>query len=293
MKLLAVSDIHYNFPGRKEKIKKLADYVNDSDAKYFIIAGDVGVDYHEIQECLSLFQNFKGGKIAVLGNHDLWSTEEDFWTKRENLFDLYKKCGFILLDRKPFVEQEIAFVGNIGWYDYSFFDPSYLYPESYVRIFKTHEWKKVKELSLEDWLDLLQRKTMWSTTGYIQWNDVNFIKKNISDEELTDRMVDLFAQHLKSLPTNVKYVIAVIHHIPFEELIERREYDNCWSFGNAFVGSKKFGDLIKQDKRIRIVICGHQHIPRQAVIERNKKERILCYEASFNENSPCEIYLNF
>ena len=123
MKIVTVADLHYNEEARP-RAEALAHAACASEADVLVLAGDCAADGPEfIPDVLSLFADFDGPRLMVPGNHDLWQHEGPFETARlleETLPEIAAAHGFHCLDRAPFVVGDTAFVGSMGWYDFSF-----------------------------------------------------------------------------------------------------------------------------------------------------------------------------
>jgi len=94
-----------------------------------VLAGDQGAG-DEFEPSLALFDGLDCRKALVPGNHDIWVTENDvrgdsLTVYREHLPALSVAHGFHYLDHSPLVlpDAELAVVGSINWYDYSWADP--------------------------------------------------------------------------------------------------------------------------------------------------------------------------
>lgn len=54
-------------------------------------------------------------------------------------------------------------------------------------------------------------------------------------------------------------IVAVLHHAPFREMVTYRHV-NSWDYFTAFMGSKKFGDvIIRYKEKVGLVVFGHSH----------------------------------
>jgi predicted phosphohydrolase len=213
---------------------ELAQRVCESDADAFVIAGDVAdINLENFEACLRVFDAFKGLKLLVPGNHDLWTTSGSSMEKYQTLLPrIAEACGFSMLDAGPAVLGDAAFIGNIGWYDYSFRNPE-------------------MGLSTEDY----RYKAL---PGVCSWNDSIYINWDLDDEEFTEMCLRKLRQHYSQVEPRVKRVVAVLHHVPFAELLygpSSRPLEFC----RAYLGSERFGHLLLRCEKVRYVICGHRH----------------------------------
>ncbi|MEQ8221577.1 MAG: metallophosphoesterase [Candidatus Eremiobacterota bacterium] len=234
MKIIATCDLHYGLKKwGNDSTKEIAGNVINSDADVFIIAGDIGEGLQNFQSCLELFKEFKGYKLIVPGNHDLWCKEgQSFQIYSEILKEICESNGFHYLDTGPFVMDNIGFVGNIGWYDYSF---------------------KLEELNIP--IKYYEEKCLPKVA---RWNDRRFIKWDYNDYEFLGLLLDKMEKHIKHIYEHVETIIGVTHHMPFEHMIRKTNYMS-WDFARAYLGSKKIGELYLNYKKIKLAICGHNH----------------------------------
>jgi len=124
MKIAAMSDIHYT----KEMRSWLESVVMDlqrEDISVLVLAGDLaGYSPGDflLKECLSMFDGFTN-KIFVPGNHELWIDDDSnsilTIERYSSLEELSADFEFHFLDSCPIIIDSIAFVGNMGWFDYS------------------------------------------------------------------------------------------------------------------------------------------------------------------------------
>ena len=87
---------------------------------------------------------------------------------------------------------------------------------------------------------------------------MNFIKWDHTDQSFTNAAVEILDEHIEQVRSDVDTSVAVTHHLPFAELITHRD-DREWTFGNAFMGSQRFGRLLSAEPKVAALICGHSH----------------------------------
>mgnify|MGYP006294395149 CR=1 FL=1 len=236
MKILATSDTHWGeYEDADRATLDLADHVAASDADVFALVGDVaGTELDDFEACLRAFSGFSGVKLVVPGNHDLWTNGEDSFTRyTEELPRLAEECGFHMLDQGPVVTDGTAFVGSMGWYDYSFRDPSL-------------------DMTTEDY----RQKTV---PGGMTWNDVRFVHWDMTDEDVTEMCVERLEQHYREVQGRADRVVAIIHHVPFEDLLYDETDEPAWQFCRAYLGARRLGQTIEQWSELCAVISGHRH----------------------------------
>ncbi len=241
MKIAVTADIHYGVGNNQHIVKNLARRIIKTNADVLILAGDT---FHFQQQllidCLRLFDTFKGDKLFVPGNHDLWTNDADSLALYEKILPkIVKQCGFHYLDKEPFIKGKVGFVGNIGWYDYSFKDPSLPIPERY---YLDKGWPNV-----------------------VTWNDGRYVHLGMSDAAFTKKLNDKLKRHLVSVSRQVNTVICTFHHVPFPELLRTR-HTSMDKFLTAFSGSRQTGEIIKSFSKVKYVFCGHTHQKKKALI---------------------------
>ena len=234
-KLLVTADLHYGlYPVGDASTQKLADYVCASDADVFAICGDVGdADLESFTGALALFDRFRGLKLVVPGNHDLWSAAAPTIEKyREILPAMAADHGFRMLDVGPATVGRTGFIGTIGWYDYSFRNQDLNVPLSqYLR----------KELP-----------------GVCIWNDGRFMDWDVTDAEFTEKCLRKLQAAYRSVEPSVHTVVAVMHVLPWADMLYGPA-SAAFEFSRAYLGSERFGRLLEDCPKVRYNVCGHRH----------------------------------
>ena len=234
-KVLMTADLHYGlYRTGDAATRELARRVCASDADAFIIAGDVaGSEPEAFAECLGLFRSFRGTRLMVPGNHDLWTRAGCSRHKYQTALPrLARQCGFRMLDSGPVALGDVAFIGSVGWYDYSMRNP---------------------DLGLTD-----EHYRAKSLPGICTWNDLRYVRWTLEDEEFLALCLGRMEEHYRQVEGRAECVVAVLHHLPFPELL----YD-CRSvapeFCRGFMGSTRLGDLLLRLPKVRHALCGHRH----------------------------------
>lgn len=245
-RLLVCADLHYSpHAPHVEAVQALAEAVCRSGADALVIAGDaVRGSIETLPDCLSLFSGFRGARLFVPGNHELWTAQgdsEDVY--RRIVPDLLAAHGFRMLDGAPFYLGRTAIVGNMGWYDYSLQD---------------------RRLRLRDYF---YRKK--SIPGMVTMNDVQFIHWRYDDQAFTRQCVEQLARDLRTASRRADRIIVVTHFVPFAELVPEVE-GLPLMFARAFIGSAALGRTIRRFGKVRCVFSGHAHVNAHARIGRVK-----------------------
>ena len=78
MKIVVTADIHFGVGNNQHIVKNLAKRIIKTNADVLILAGDTfHFKQQHLIDCLKLFDTFKGDKLFVPGNHDLWTNSSD------------------------------------------------------------------------------------------------------------------------------------------------------------------------------------------------------------------------
>ncbi|HPZ06624.1 MAG TPA: metallophosphoesterase [Candidatus Eremiobacteraeota bacterium] len=255
MKIIATGDLHYGLrPGGDRSTEEIAKKLLNSEADVFIIAGDIGKGIDNFKKCLDLFQKFKGYKLIVPGNHDIWTKNGDsLQIYSDTLHQISEECNFHYLDTAPLVVDKVGFVGNIGWYDYSFRLTELAIPMKY------YEEKRFPKVAA--------------------WNDRRYIKWNFTDYDFLRTLLERMEKHIKHIYEKVETIIGVTHHLPFECMVRKTDH-LPWDFARAYLGSEKIGELYLHYEKIKLAICGHNH--RRVMV---KKDHVECISvgSTYNE----------
>jgi predicted phosphodiesterase len=123
MRIFALSDIHIDYETNARWVEDLstAEYQDD----VLILAGDVSDTRRLLEWCLgTLARRFKK-VLFVPGNHDLWVVREDRGKDSMQKFD--EVCAVVEssgASMQPFRAPGVSIFPLLGWYDYSFGEPS-------------------------------------------------------------------------------------------------------------------------------------------------------------------------
>ena len=123
MRVFALSDIHIDYDANAEWVAGLsvADYQDD----VLILAGDVSDDLKLLDWCLGTLASRFKKVLFVPGNHELWVIRED---KRKNSLQKFDDVCAVVessgASMQVFRERGVSIIPLLGWYDYSFGEPS-------------------------------------------------------------------------------------------------------------------------------------------------------------------------
>ncbi|MHA1636880.1 MAG: metallophosphoesterase family protein [Candidatus Thorarchaeota archaeon] len=240
LKIAAISDIHIREDGSDDKlVEAIHARVEELSPDIFVIAGDISEKIDHFSEILSRLHVQGCENLYVAGNHDIWFEEE----KNLGSLEKYAKSvgaactdnGFIHLPDTPHVHGKTAFVGSIGWSDYSFRREDLNIPE------EVYESKQY---------------------GNAVWRDLYCIDWEFTDKEATAIMNEKLEHDLKTINADVEQVVFVSHHLPFRDLTLYKDY-LPWDFFSAFMGATSTGEILLKDGRVVLSISGHSHIRNQ------------------------------
>lgn len=240
MTTYVISDLHYGLSRRGDAaVRALAAHLCRIGRRgdQLLIAGDIGSCDLTLVDCLGLFRGFSGTRMAIAGNHDVWvepTEKRDSWERYTRLADMMNATGFHPLEKTPLLIGDRAFVGTMGWYDYSFRDEIGLPFADY------------------------ERKRSSAVAG--GWNDARYARLPYTDVEMTRMMRERLRKHLDAV-NGCREVTVVMHHLPTKSLLFHPRWlvPQRWRFMNAFLGSDTFAGLLDAYPNIRHVFCGHVH----------------------------------
>lgn len=266
MKIYAVSDIHAD--NRKYRtvfdLPRLIQEKTDQDHEkaILIICGDVAQNMLVFHRYLKMFKTIPITKLFVAGNHDLW-VENGNDSLLKYLVTMKEACAdadFHYLDQEPYIEDKIGFVGNIGWYDYSFKTNTTYIPEG-MQLIKssTSRYIRWEDLRDEDYeLKTLLGEMDGNLFNVTTWNDKNYIHWSFSDKEFTQRCLFQIQKHLIQVRKKTNHLVFCSHHIHFQEAIIQKNKVQ-WDFNNAFMGSHEIGETVLKEEKLKLILFGHSH----------------------------------
>ncbi len=122
MRILAISDLHVDYDENRRWLYELPRHEYSDDI--LILAGDISHETGLLAEALAeLGQRFRA-VVFTPGNHDLWVYQNhaaDSLARFEQVRQITLDCG---VQMEPLVLDEVAIIPLLGWYDFSFGEPS-------------------------------------------------------------------------------------------------------------------------------------------------------------------------
>ncbi len=266
MRILITADLHYDIPRSRAATERLARDVLDHPADALALVGDTaGADLATLGECLALFAGFPGLKLLVPGNHCLWTTPGGRDSLARYHHDIPAVCaehGFEVLDHAPKVLGNVGLVGSIGWYDYSLRDESLEVPLDFYRA-KVSPGAAIY-YGMDD-LVAAHRHVLTERHRKlgVRWRDGEKISLPFDDVEFTRRLSDRLAGQLAELSPQCEQIVALLHHLPFADLLPKGRPDR-FAFAGAYLGSDRLGETLLDCPKVTHVYCGHSHWPARA-----------------------------
>jgi|SRR5579864_3345238 len=123
MRVFAVSDLHIDYEMNARWVRSLSsvDYLND----VLILAGDITDKRDLLEWCLTTLSRRFKRVLFVPGNHELWTVRER--SGKDSLQKFYEVIATVEssgASMHAFCESEVSIIPLLGWYDYSFGEPS-------------------------------------------------------------------------------------------------------------------------------------------------------------------------
>ncbi len=223
MKLIAISDLHYD--EAEEKAEQGIENVIQNDSDVLLVGGDIARTKETLHIALDQLKQFPGVKLAYLGNHELRALEESVLGEHyQEMGSLFRQYGFHLLDEQPFLYRRIGFVGNVGWFDYSLYRGDHL----------EEERKKADSYFVE-----------------------KYDSNGMGPREFTEHCVARVKSQILSLEGRCDSIYLGIHHIAFPEFL-KYGHSRLYDFKNLIMGSDRLRHLYEHPK-VKAGFCGHTH----------------------------------
>ncbi|GMU24561.1 MAG: hypothetical protein AMXMBFR13_46350 [Phycisphaerae bacterium] len=262
MKLVITADLHYDITRSREPARAIADEICSLSADVLLVLGDIaGRDLAIVREALGLFDRFRGRKLFVAGNHDVWTEPGgDSLARFDTLLPaLCREAGFHPLDVEPLLIDDVGLVGSMGWYDYSF------RPQQLGIPLRFYEEKVAPGAAcrLERYAHLVADRSDIPEAALgmgTRWMDGEHVRLGMSDTAFCARLLDRFRQNLAAMAQCSQRIIAATHHVPFRELVPFNANPG-WAFAGAFLGSEAFGEALLAEPKVTHAYCGHSHSP--------------------------------
>ncbi|HLL87777.1 MAG TPA: metallophosphoesterase [Tepidisphaeraceae bacterium] len=265
LRLLVTADLHYNHPRSVPLADGVIGRMNAAGGDVLLVVGDTAVaDGDALEQCLSKFA-FAGPKLFVAGNHELWTRRGDsLGLFEEELPRRVRALGWHWLETEPFVAGDVAIVGSVGWYDFSFAQPSLGIPTR----FYAAKLSPGAAIRLAPSFDHLRPEAddvpPHAREVVARWNDGKFVHLGRTDEVFLRERVAQLAMSLEQV-WSARQVVAAVHHLPFCELLPP-PHSAQWDFAKAYLGSAALGAALLAAPNVTHCFCGHSHFPTEATV---------------------------
>ncbi len=226
-----LSDIHIDInmrAGEDAVTPALCSFIKKNSIDILIIAGDIAEDYELTLGTVDRIEKQTGAVcLFVPGNHDIWTKHHP----GESSWDIYNRLmeHEHNLAGKPYeINSRWTVIGDLGWYDYRFGDPS----------FSFEEFEKMK-----------YGERVWQDSIFAVWNRKTLEMHRFFLEKLKTRLNGL---------SEDRNVILVTHVLPVKEFTVQNP-PPMWKYLNAYLGSPEYGEIAANSPSVRYSVSGHVH----------------------------------
>lgn len=251
--LAFTSDMHTDtHPLNRRVWQEMVAILRDTQPDVFLCCGDIAADAEAFGVTLFALEDLSCLKLLVPGNHDIWM-QNPAWVQRgitsqqkyyQLLPALCRAAGVHPLWLEPYVYQDIAFCGSMGWYDYSL---------------RNHAFDG--EICMQDYRRQRFQDRLWNDKRFLVWHassNAPTPPTRVSDAALTAHMVAEFSQQLHQGRQLARRIVAVTHMLPFRAMVQYHQ-EVARDYFSAFMGSVRFGDLLQSFPEVCVVFSGHTH----------------------------------
>jgi putative phosphoesterase len=229
MRIGLVSDIHVDI-NRIDGKEVVSDLLAAESLRrcldILLIAGDISSDYRLSLATINRLSETSGARVLfVPGNHDIWN-EHHPGLKAWDTYNALLEHPSNLARGPVLLKDNWAILGDLGWYDFSYGDPSF-----------SHEDFDLMKYGERTWQDKI--KSLWDR-GTL---DVH----------------RMFIERLEAALDSVKgrKVLMATHVVQIKEFTVLNP-GQMWKYFNAFLGSPEYGELALR-RGVDLAVCGHVH----------------------------------
>ncbi len=227
-----ISDLHIDYLKNytpNDLIEQLVYLAKQKAIDYLIIGGDIS---NAFEKTLSFIEQLHKAlhpiKLYFIpGNHDYW---QDYKETKETwkIHQLYQNHPLSLLNKPLLIEDQLAIIGHMGWYNHAYYNREKFSPSQIeAGRYKIATWQDKKRL---DW--------------------------QMTDEEVSQIFAEEIKDHLNQV-TN-RQVILVTHVVTTEKFIIPMPH-RAFDFFNAYIATDDLEPWINHYP-ISHHIMGHVHI---------------------------------
>ncbi|MBD3189544.1 MAG: hypothetical protein GF308_02820 [Candidatus Heimdallarchaeota archaeon] len=293
LKLIAVSDIHYNYNHKTNNtfLLTIVNYIAEQEADVILITGDIDHNYQRLRFVLKIFKekNPDSEILFVPGNHDIWresqisNSSPHLSPKNTEISETVKKYYHLLpnicrklnihyLPNNPIILENIGFIGSIGWYDYSYRNRKFdeLLAKRFAQLAKIdYSAEKKQSFVIASYALQEINHKYWQDKLLADWGfNKERPKERHTDISVCQQMMKELQDDYSTIKDSCEKIVVGTHCVPFQEFII---YKNTldWDYFSAFMGSEDLGEFILSNKKIRYAIFGHTHYPTELKIKQH------------------------
>lgn len=230
MRIGVISDIHIDRNRDYPILELLVEKAAERQLGCLLIAGDISDTQSLTLDFVDRFAELSGIPVYfVPGNHDMWNKSNGV-PDTNAIYRRYQAHPACLIGKSIPLSQDWVVFGDIGWYDYSFGHKSY---------------------SESDFNKKSRFGRTWQDSVYIDW-------------QRGDKLVhqNMLAGLEKQITDASDKNCIVLTHMITADAFTVPESRQVWSYFNAFLGSRDYGDLFEREG-VRYSVMGHVHYRRQ------------------------------
>jgi Icc-related predicted phosphoesterase len=256
MRIAWSSDLHADVSDRNAALlAHLSAHVDALAPDVFVVAGDVAETVSGVQDALHAFANLSCARVYVPGNHDLFAEQDaggaiiDSRRKMQQLLpQAVDAAGFAYLGLQPVTIQSTTFIGTCGWFDGTHADPQ-LASVMHRKHFTTGAWRHQRAFD--------KGHVLWPSDSADGGMPCSLDGRWAADDAISQAMLQSLREQVQQADAQAR-IVGVVHVLPFPESVQRQAFGSS-SFHDAWLGSTRLGDCLREDARVRLVISGHLH----------------------------------
>jgi len=248
LRIAYISDLHVDYsPDNGRLPTLLGERLRVLAPDAFVLIGDVASRLKRTDQSLAEIGEIPCPAIFVPGNHDIWVSIHEqqqginsFQRLDDKLPEICRRHGWHYLEKEPLVIGDTAFVGGMGWYDYSLRNRA-----------------RDSEITLANYHSKLYKRWRWSDQYYAVF--INECGKRLSDKSMVELELERLRHQLSVVnEQEAQSIVACYHHLPYNALNAPARLP--WDFFLAFAGSQRFGEMLEQEAKLAAVLFGHVHL---------------------------------